>query len=255
LGNRLILEERIDDQLALITINRPERRNALSIELMRELCDAFERNASDAQMRCIVLRGAGPLFCAGLDLNEGSQQELIHLSAEWVARTFETIALCPLVTIAAARGAAIAEGAGLLAACDLTVVADDLHLHYSQTQQGLVPALNLTLLYRQVSDRDARELLLLAKPIDAKRAQEMKLITRIAPANEVDQIALDMARQVMQNAPGATMRTKMLMRELSRHHLSEDLKLVLAYHLQARTSEEAQEGVSAFLEKRDPRWD
>jgi methylglutaconyl-CoA hydratase len=83
----------------------------------------------------------------------------------------------------------------------------------------------------------------------------MKLITRLAPANEVDQIALDMARQVMQNAPGATMRTKMLMRELSRHHLSEDLKLVLAYHLQARTSEEAQEGVSAFLEKRDPRWD
>lgn len=254
MSKKLVLEKIIEEQIALITLNQPERRNALSIELMRQLCDAFDRNAADPKMRCIILRGAGPAFCAGLDLKEANQQELVHTSAEWVARTLETIALCPLVTIAAAQGAAIAGGAGLLAACDLSIVANDLQLRYAEIRRGLVPALVMTLLCRQVSDRDARELLLLAEPIDAERARQMKLVTRVAPADQVEAKALEMAQQVILGAPAATMRTKMLIRELNHYNLSEDLKLVLAYHLQARTSEEAEEGISAFLEKREPCW-
>lgn len=252
--HHLITEEVIDDQILLLTLNQPKRRNPLSIDLMRELCDAVDRAGEDPKLRCILFRGAGPIFCSGLDLKEAANHNLIHVSAEWVARTFETIALSPLVTIAAARGAAIAGGAGILAACDFSVVADDLELRYSEVRRGLVPALVMTLLCRQIADRDARELLLLAEPISAKRALEMKLVTRVAPEWEVEERAMEIARQVMQGAPGATMRTKLLIRELQGTPLSEELYRVLAYHLQARTSEEAEEGISAFFEKREPQW-
>lgn len=141
-----IIEEKVDGNIAILTLNRPERRNALSIELMRQLCEAVDRAASDPKMRCLILKGAGPIFCSGLDLKEASKPECIHPSAEWVTRTFETIALSPLVTIAAAQGAAIAGGAGIVSACDLSVVAESLYLQYSDTRRGLVPALVATLL-------------------------------------------------------------------------------------------------------------
>ena len=133
--------ERPDEATAVLTLNRPQRRNALTIEMMESLCQALDGFASQRQPRVVILRGAGPAFCSGLDLDEAAQAELAERSALCVARAFQTVADLPLVTIAAVHGAAYAGGAGLMACCDFIVAADDLRVCFPEVRRGLVPAL------------------------------------------------------------------------------------------------------------------
>lgn len=250
----VLLVEQVDEATALVTLNRPERRNALTIELMEALCTTFDSLAGESRRRIAILRGAGPAFCAGLDLHEAAQLDVAERSAEWVVRTFETIAASPLITIAAAHGAAYAGGAGLLACCDFALAADDLRISFPEVRRGLVPALVAAVLKGRVREGELRELFLIGEPITAERAWAMGLIQRVVPGDRLIEEARSLAAKILMGAPQAVRQTKRILRELRPHVSSQWLAQALAFHKEARLSDEAREGLAAFLERREPNW-
>lgn len=247
-----LLIEASDPAITLLTLNRPQRRNALNIDLMDALRDAVVAASADRARRVIILRGAGPVFCAGLDFHEATAPENAHRSSESLANLYRAICASPLVTIAAAHGAALGGGAGLIAACDFAIAADDLRLGYPEVHRGLVAAVVTCLLRRQLSDRQIRELILLGQTLTADQALALELVSRTVPATSLDDTAIQLAREVCQGAPGAIARTKELLNRL--HPIDQEIALALEVHREARNSAEAQEGIAAFLEKRPPRW-
>ncbi len=187
----------------LVTLNRPERRNALTIELMTELVAAIENAAADDQQRILILRGAGKAFCTGLDLKEAAETGKAHASAEMVAKTLLTLSQTRLITIAVVHGAAVAGGAGIMSACDFVVAAERTKIGYPEVRRGLVAGLVMTFLRRQLRERDLRELLFGGELIEAKRAQEIGLVNRVVPPDELENETQEIGRHILQGAPGA----------------------------------------------------
>lgn len=239
----------------VVTLNRPEKRNALNVGLLQALHEAVYAIESDDGARVIVLRGAGPVFCAGLDLREAQDAALAHSSADWVARTLEAVATTRCVTIAAVHGAAVAGGAGLMSACDLVVAEEGTQIGYPEVRRGLAAAVVMTFLRRQLRDRDARELLLLAELVDARRAREMGLVTRVVPKGEAYGAAVELAKIALKGAPGAIANTKQALAAMWPRPIADDFRRALEMHKAMRGSDEAAEGIAAFNEKRPPHWD
>ena len=248
----VLVEEK--NRITIVTLNRPERRNALTIELLSELTAALETANADAQKRILILRGAGQAFCAGLDLQETTVVEKAHRSAAMVAKTLLAISQTRLITIAQVHGAAVAGGAGLMSACDFVVAAARTKIGYPETKRGLVAGLVMTFLRRQLRERDLRELLFTGELISAERAREIGLVNRVVPPNELENETEKIMEAVLQNAPVALASTKRLIEELWYSTVKEDVERALRHHMEARESTEAKEGIAAFLEKRSPNW-
>ncbi|MEP6976139.1 MAG: enoyl-CoA hydratase/isomerase family protein, partial [Spartobacteria bacterium] len=242
------------DRTTIVTLNRPERRNALTIELLTELTEVLHATSADSAKRVLVLRGAGHAFCAGLDLQETTVVEKAHRSAEMVAKTLLAVSQTRLITIAQIHGAAVAGGAGLMSACDFVVAAERTKIGYPETRRGLVAGLVLTFLRRQLRERDIRELLFTGELIGAERAREIGLVNRVVPPNELENETQKIIDAVLQNAPDALASTKRLIEELWSSSVKEDVDRALQHHMEARESAEAKEGIAAFLEKRPPSW-
>jgi methylglutaconyl-CoA hydratase len=240
--------------VARLTLNRPAKRNALSIELIEQLRDAVRSAADEVGRRVLIIAAAGPAFCAGLDLSEAADPALADRSAHLLVEMYEAIANSPLATIAAARGAAMGGGAGIIAACDFAVVADDFRLSYPEVHRGLVAALVTCLLRRQITDRSVRELVLLGQTVNAQESLQRGLVTKVVAGEQLDHQTGEIACQVCKGAPGAIARTKRLLDDLSGRPITAELQIALRYHLEARNSAEATEGIKAFLEKRAPQW-
>src|SRR4051812_18967554 len=153
MSEALVLVRQDDPAITLLTLNRPAKRNALSIALIDELLAAIVAASADPVRRVIVLRANGPAFCAGLDLTEASQPGAHERSAEALSALYLALGTSPLITIAAAHGAAMGGGAGLLSACDFVVAGEDLQLALPEVRRGLVAALVTCLLRRQLTDR------------------------------------------------------------------------------------------------------
>ena len=250
----VLTAERRDESMTLLTLNRPERRNALSLELLDALCQALDRLAQEPRERVVILRGAGPAFCAGLDLNEAAQPELAERSAHLLAQTFRAAADSPLVTIAAVHGAAYAGGVGLMACCDLAVAADDLQIAFPEVRRGLAPALVAAILCGRLRDGELRELLLLGEPIGAERAFQMGLVQRVVAQQRLMEEVESMAAALLRGGPAAVRQTKRLLREFTAVDSQQRFARAMEAHLQARLSDEAREGLAAFREHRDPKW-
>lgn len=238
-----------------LTLNRPDKRNALNVALLEELCATLIAAEKDASQRLLVLRGAGPVFCAGLDLVEAAQAAHTESSADNLARVLQLLSQSRLVTIAAVHGAAIAGGAGLMSACDFALATRDCKFGYPEVRRGLVPGLIMTFLRRQLHERDVREMLLLGKSFDAAHARAIGLINRVT----ADEAALaaelrSIISSLLQGGPEALANTKRLLADLWHRPVPADLEQALLFHLDARNSDEAREGVSAFNEKRPPNW-
>ena len=242
------------NRTTILTLNRPERRNALTIELLTELTEAVGHAGADENMRVLILRGAGKAFCAGLDLNETTITERAHESAELIAKTLLALSQTRLITIAQIHGAAVAGGAGLMSTCDFVIAAERTKLGYPEARRGLVAGLVMTFLRRQLRERDVRELLFTGDLITAQRAREMGLVNRVVPPNELESETGKLVASILQNAPGALANSKRLLEELWLTSVQEDVDAALRHHLEARGSAEAQEGIAAFLEKRAPNW-
>src|SRR6516164_1012745 len=250
----VVLVEKESPQISVVTLNRPERRNSLTLELLTELCAAINVASEQREQRVLILRGAGAAFCTGLDLKEAADTTKAHATAEMVANALVAVSQTRLVTIAAVHGAAVAGGAGIMSACDFVVAAERTKIGYPETRRGLVAGLVLTFLRRQLRERDIRELLLGGELIDAKRALAMGLVNRVVARDEVITEALKFADSVLQGGPNAVLQTKRMIEELSPTSVKHDLELALKHHMQARGSAEAREGIGAFVEKRKPNW-
>lgn len=244
---------------AILTLNRPDRRNAISRGLIAALTAAFEQAANDAAVRCVVLTGAGPAFCAGMDLAE--LQESLDTPAEaspvWddalrLARLYDLIYRLPKPTIAAVQGAAVAGGAGLVTVCDLAIAAPEAKLGYPEVRRGLVAAMVMPHLLRHVGERMARYLLLTGELIGADEAMRAGLVNEIVPADRLMERAMALAHACAEGGPQALARTKDFLGQFSRQSPS----IVAAAQGSAapRLTEECREGLRAFFEKRPVPW-
>ena len=249
----VVLIERQTPQITLVTLNRPERRNALTLELLTELVAAIKVASDEAHERILILRGAGAAFCTGLDLKAATPQNA-HATAEMVAKALLALSQTRLVTIAAVHGAAVAGGAGIMSACDFVVAAEGTKIGYPEVRRGLVAGLVMTFLRRQIGERNMSELLLGSELIAAERAKEIGLVNRVVSQENLMSEAQKFADSVLQGAPGALAQTKRLIEELWWRSVKEDVDLALKYHMQARESHEAREGIAAFNERRAPNW-
>src|ERR1044071_8532701 len=254
MNTSLITTEQRAEGITILTLNRPAKRNALNADLMEACSQAFESLAQDQTQRVIILRGEGPVFCAGLDLEEAFLPDNAERTARLVARLLRAVYQVPQVTIAAVQGAAIAGGAGLMSACDVVVATPDARIGYPEVRRGLVAALVMTLWHRQGHERDARELLLLGELISSERARQMGLVNRITPVERLMEEAMSLARTALQGGPESIAQTKKVLDDLWPSSFNHELDETLLHHLSARNSTEAREGVAAFLERRDPRW-
>ena len=249
-----ITVEWIESQLALVTLNRPQRRNALCIQLLEELCIQVERMATDRTARVLILRGAGSVFSSGLDLSEASNPDLVQQSAESVSRALQLMRSTPIVTIAAAHGGAYAGGAGLMAACDIAVGSSDLKISFPEARRGLLPALICAVLSLKVREGDLRELFLAGNVIDAARAQQIGLLQQVVEPDKLQDQAIEIAKNVLAGGPETIAATKMLLNNAYQPTQATSLQHMIDVHLGARRSSEATEGLAAFLEKRSPNW-
>jgi len=237
-----------------VTLNRPEKRNALTLDMLRNLAEAFREIARERKHRVVIVRGEGMSFCAGLDLSESKDRAKARMSAKNVGEVLRAIVRTPAVTIAAVHGHAVAGGAGIMSACDIVVAEDGTMIGYPEPRRGLVAAMVLTLLQRQVGDRKMRELLLTGELIDAKAALEIGLVTRIVPRGGLEAGIDSLTASVMKNAPGALADTKLLIEGLAPKNFESALARSYAVALRMRSSTEAREGIEAFEEKRNPSW-
>ena len=253
-NNSVLLVESLDEFTATITLNRPDRRNALSIGLMQALCSELESLAADPVRRIVLLRGAGTAFCSGMDLHETSDPEVAEQSANMVAKTFGTLLDSNLVTIAVAHGAAFAGGAGLMACCDFAVASPDLRIGFPEVRRGLVPALVAAVTMDRLSITAQRELFLLAEPINADRALAIGLIHRIAPADSLLEDAQSLAASILKAGPEAVRQTKKWLQLVRATERSQLLSRALLFHKHAKNADEVREGVTAFQERREPDW-
>ena len=240
--------------LAILTLNRPDRRNALCIALLDELCDQVESMANAGTARVLILNGAGPVFSAGLDLSEASQSHLIQQCAESLARSMQLMRDTEIITIAAAHGGAYAGGAGLMASCDLAIGSIDLKIGFPEARRGLLPALISAVLSPKVREGDLRELFLVGNTIDAVRAQQIGLLQRVVPMESLMQVAIEMADGVLAGGPETVKATKVLLNQAYVPNETVSIQHMIELHLNARNGNEATEGLAAFLEKRSPNW-
>lgn len=254
MSSSLILSEKTSPGITLLTLNRAEKRNALSSELVQALLVALTAAEEDPAQRVLILTGAGPVFCAGLDLAEAADPARAHHSAELIGQLLRRVSESRLVTVAVVRGAAIAGGAGLMSACDFAFAEESAQIGYPETRRGLVAALVMTFLRRQLRERDARRILLTGELFNGRHAQVIGLVNEALAADRLMPAALQVAGEVMHGGPEAVARTKELLARLWPSPLPADLEQAMAVHLQTRQSAEIQEGVAAFREKRAPKW-
>lgn len=242
-----------------ITLNRPEIHNAFNSEGILELTDAFDRVKADDSIRVIVLTGEGKSFCAGADINW--MREIIRYSFDQnleeslqLAEVLYKVYTLPKPTIAMVNGAAIGGGTGFLSVCDIAVAAEEAKFGLSEVQIGLVPAAISPYVVRKIGESKAREYFLTGKRISAQKALEIGLINEVVPRSKLEERVEELIEQFLASGPEAIASCKELILNVPRMSL-EDVKEYTARMIASlRISEEGQEGMSAFLEKRKPRW-
>jgi methylglutaconyl-CoA hydratase len=241
-----------------ITLNRPQRRNALTSAMIHELTIAL-RVAEDSRCGIVVLRGAGEHFCSGLDLSElramaGRSMEQHRLDSMNVAELFRTLYSLSLPSIAEVRGAALAGGMGLATLCDFTLASEEARFGYTEVKIGFVPAIVSSFLLLQVGEKQARDLLLTGRTIDAAEAHKLGLITRVVPSDQLDAAMNELATSLLANSPCSMRATKHLLHRQEIERVSRNLRAAVAINAELRVTDDFREGIAAFLEKRKPVW-
>jgi methylglutaconyl-CoA hydratase len=244
---------------ALLTINRPDRRNALSRGLITALSDAFGRARDDSAIRSVILTGSGNAFCSGMDLAElqesiadGADRTAIWDDAVQLGSLYDLIYTLPKPTVAAVNGAAVAGGAGLASVCDLAVAVPEAKFGYPEVRRGLVAAMVLPHLLRHVGERMARYLLLTGELIDAVVAERAGLINAVAPAGELLGVALGWAKSCAEGGPKALAKTKEWLHQFSRQAVS--VREAAEASAAPRLTEECRQGLEAFFAKQPAPW-
>ena len=254
--NTLILT--YEDRVALITLNRPEKRNAVSFELVSELMSALDE-VERSRAQVLIITGAGKAFCAGLDLDElksllGKTHDENVKDSAFMAKMFRRIYEFPLPTIAAVNGAAIAGGTGIATMCDFTLAVPEAKLGYTEVKIGFVPAIVSSILVWQVGPKIARDLLLTARLFDAAEAHRYGLVNEVVAPEKLMPRARELAAQLLENSPSSVRLTKKLINGFLSRVLDEQIAQAVEDNARIRTTDDFREGVTSFLEKRKPKW-
>jgi enoyl-CoA hydratase/carnithine racemase len=247
-----VLLYELRDEVAWLTLNRPQARNALNEALREALRESFARFAADPGARVAILRGAGPSFCAGADLKEMAASELRIPPPGWIPHLQREASIDKPV-IAAVQGSALAGGFLLAQMADLCVAAEDAQFGISEARWGR-GAPWAAPLPSMIGSRAALELLIVAQPISARRAYELGLVNRVVPAAELDDAAAELAAAIVANAPLSVAAGKRMVREIVGLPLEQAFAHADEIYAAAYLSEDAQEGPRAFGERRAPRW-
>ena len=247
-----------DGRVATITLNRPDKRNAISYELIEDLLAALEEVAKSAAL-VLILTGAGKAFCSGMDLENlkaliGRSPEQSLKDSQIMARLLRTLYDFPKPTIAAVNGSAIAGGTGLATLCDFTLAVPDAKFGYTEVKIGFVPAIVSAFLLRYVGEKIARDLLLTGRLFDAEEAKRIGLVTEIVTAESLMARARELAGQLMENSPASLLYTKRLLSEAARAELDRQIEVSVRENAAIRATADFREGITSFLEKRKPKW-
>ena len=247
-----------DGRVATITLNRPEKRNAINFELIDDLLRSLAEVAkSDALV--VILTGAGKAFCSGMDLDNlkallGRSPQQNLQDSQTMVRLFRALYEFPKVTIAAVNGAAIAGGTGLALLCDFTLAVPEAKFGYTEVRIGFVPAIVSTFLLRQVGEKQARDLLLTGRLFGADEAARMGLINEIVPPENLLTRARELAALLMENSPTSLRATKQLLTNHARAEIDSQIEAAVRENAAIRNTADFREGISSFLEKRKPSW-
>src|ERR1700722_15911105 len=243
---------------ATITLNRPEKRTAISNQLIDDLIHALD-DVNRSSARCLILTGAGEAFCSGMDLNNlkgllGRTPEQNIEDSRTMVSLFRSLYEFPKPTIAAVNGAAIAGGTGLALLCDFTLAVPDAKFGYTEVRIGFVPAIVSTFLLRQVGEKQARDLLLTGRLFGADEAARLGLINEIVQPENLMTRTRELAALLMENSPSSLRATKQLLTHHARAELDAQLDAALRENAAIRNTADFREGISSFLEKRKPTW-
>jgi methylglutaconyl-CoA hydratase len=244
--------------IAILTLNRPEVRNALSPALLQALETRWNALEMDSSVRVVVLTGNG-IFSSGADLEHlralaSTSSEANKADSNRLANALARLYTFPKPVIAAVEGAAIAGGAGLATACDLIVTGQSSRFGYTEVRLGFVAAIVSVFLLRCVGEKHARELILTGRLISALEAHRIGLVNEIVPDGTALARALEIALEIAQNSSSALAVSKEALSVLPGMGLEEGLRYAATLNAWIRTTDDLKEGVSAFLERREPNW-
>jgi methylglutaconyl-CoA hydratase len=247
-----------DGALATITLTRAEKRNAISAQMIAELLSALDEVEASAA-RVLILTGSGKAFCAGMDLAGlraiASQSPEEHLEdSRRMAKMFYRIYSFPKPVITAVNGAAIAGGCGIATLADFTLAVPEAKFGYTEVKIGFIPALVSVFLRRQIGEKRARDLLLSGRIVDAAEALQLGLVTVIVPADKLAGFAREIGAAIISASPTSIARTKRLLLSYDQRAIEAELELAVRENAGIRATADFREGVTSFLEKRDPKW-
>ncbi len=252
----LLLE--ITGEVGTLTLNRPEKRNAISTQMIEDLLGALGE-AERSPARAVIVTGAGKAFCSGMDLDtlsaitKQSPEQNLEDSRR-MARMFRALWSFPKPLIAAVNGAAIAGGCGIATLCDFTLAVPDAKFGYTEVRIGFIPALVSVFLIRQIGEKRARDLLLTGRIVDAAEAQELGMITSVVPSEKLVDAARELASSLSASSPTSLARTKRLLCDSAAAAIDADLERAIQENARIRATHDFQEGLASFLEKRKPVW-
>ena len=249
----------LDGPVARVTLNRPDIRNAFNDEMLVGLLDAFARIRDDEQARVVVLTGAGKAFCAGADLHwmkrvvdytyEENYEDSLRL-----ANMLREVYTCPKPVIGRINGPAIGGGTGMVAVCDIAIAAESAFFAFSETKLGITPAAISPYLLKRMGQRNLREFFLTGERFTAARAFQLGLVNAAVPDGELDDAVDGKIKLILTGGPKALAVSKDLIRNISEKTLDDVGPYTAEVIARLRMSDEGQDGMNAFLEKRKPRW-
>lgn len=252
----IILHE--SNGIALLTFNRPDKRNAISYELIADLQHVLDR-VRESSSQVLIITGAGKAFCSGIDLDDlkaligRSHQQNIE-DSKTMARLFRSIYDFPKPTIAAVNGAAIAGGTGIATICDFTLATPEAKFGYTEVRIGFVPAIVSNFLVRQIGEKRARDLLLTGRIFPAEEGLRLGLVNEIVEPNRLLDRAHELALALMENSAASLRATKQLLSQTVNEELDRRLQAAIEENARIRQTDDFREGITAFLEKRKPHW-
>jgi methylglutaconyl-CoA hydratase len=248
-----------DGEIATIALSRPEKRNAVSAQMISDLLAALEQ-AETSSTRVVILTGSGKAFCAGMDLEELQALATTHSLAKHledarrIAKMFYRLYSFPKPVIAAVNGAAIAGGCGLATLADITLCVPEAKFGYTEVRIGFLPAIVAVFLRRQVGEKQARELLLTGRIFDAAEAMRLGLVNEVVATEDLMERAREVAMTILECSPSSLMQTKRMFHLHDEKMVRGELELAIEANAEIRSTADFREGVAAFLEKRPPSW-
>jgi methylglutaconyl-CoA hydratase len=255
-----LVEYSLKERVGYITLNRPDKRNALSHELIEELKSTFIKAEQDVDVKIVVLNANGESFCAGADL--AYLQQLQNFSydenladSNHLKELFQKIYSLKKVVIAQVQGHALAGGCGLANVCDFTFAVPEAKFGYTEVKIGFIPALVAVFLVRKIGEQKARQLLLTGEIIKAEEALARGIVTRVVSVEELNATVFDFAQNLIKSNSSQSMElTKQLILEAQGLRLEDALNLAATMNAKARATDDCKKGIAAFLNKQELRW-